>query len=203
MSNFDPKLLITSLTRHRSADDSSITDSKEKEKEKDKPSSGFLRFGSAGHKSKNARPSTADGPDKLNTSSNADLRQRSVSNIESLSPTLSRPRDGDSLSPKKDHPRLRKRTSSYPGPAPTASPTSVGSPSTPTRENTGEDLLQPGQSVLKQIGECDHSGWMLKRGDRYNSWKSRYFVLKGQHLYCLRSSSTTVSYHPHLLLVIF
>jgi len=29
---------------------------------------------------------------------------------------------------------------------------------------------------------------MRKRGDRMNSWKSRYFVLKGPHLYCMKSS---------------
>ncbi|OCH94505.1 hypothetical protein OBBRIDRAFT_747510 [Obba rivulosa] len=49
--------------------------------------------------------------------------------------------------------------------------------------------LKSGQSILEQIGKPDHSGWMRKKGERYNSWKSRYFVLKGPHLYYLKSDS--------------
>ncbi|KAK0443914.1 uncharacterized protein EV420DRAFT_1575367 [Desarmillaria tabescens] len=80
-----------------------------------------------------------------------------------------------------EHATLRKRTSSYPGSQPV-------SPELPKSEsNVGQ--LKPGQSILEQIGEPDHTGWMRKRGDRYNSWKLRYFVLKGPHLYCLRSDS--------------
>ena len=50
-----------------------------------------------------------------------------------------------------------------------------------------------GKSVLEQIGQPDHNGWMRKKGERYNTWKLRYFVLKGPHLYYLASSSNTVS----------
>jgi hypothetical protein len=57
----------------------------------------------------------------------------------------------------------------------------------------GMQALKPGQSVLEQIGEPDHKGWMRKKGDRYNSWKSRYFVLKGPHLYILKSDDKSVS----------
>jgi len=78
---------------------------------------------------------------------------------------------------------LRKRTTSAP-----AQPASVISASS----NGAVSSLKEGESVLAQIGEPDHSGWMRKRGDRYNSWKLRYFVLKGQHLYWLKSSSTAV-----------
>jgi hypothetical protein len=53
--------------------------------------------------------------------------------------------------------------------------------------------LKPGMGMLDQIGEPDYSGWMRKRGDRYNNWKQRYFILKGPHLYYLRSNSKTVS----------
>jgi len=51
------------------------------------------------------------------------------------------------------------------------------------------DPLKPGQSVLEQIGEPDHNGYMRKKGERYNTWKLRYFVLKGPHLYYLASHS--------------
>lgn len=86
-----------------------------------------------------------------------------------------------------EHATLRKRTSSYPGSHP-------ASPELPKSEGT-VGQLKPGQSILEQIGEADHTGWMRKRGDRYNSWKLRYFVLKGPHLYCLRSDSLSVSFY--------
>lgn len=43
-------------------------------------------------------------------------------------------------------------------------------------------------STLHPIGEPDHAGWLRKKNDRYNFWKSRYFILKGQHLYWLKSA---------------
>ena len=54
--------------------------------------------------------------------------------------------------------------------------------------------LKPGQSVLEQIGIPDHNGWMTKRGERYNTWKMRYFVLKGPHLYYLKSNDVSVCF---------
>lgn len=60
------------------------------------------------------------------------------------------------------------------------------------RLSAGDGTLKAGQSILEQIGTPDHNGWMRKKGERYNSWKMRYFVLKGPHLYCLRSNSKTV-----------
>jgi len=52
--------------------------------------------------------------------------------------------------------------------------------------------LAPGKSVIEQIGQADHAGWMRKKGDHYNTWKLRYFVIKGPHLYILRSQNKTV-----------
>lgn len=52
--------------------------------------------------------------------------------------------------------------------------------------------FKAGQSVLEQIGSPDHNGWLRKKGEHYNTWKLRYFVLKGPHLYYLRSNSKTV-----------
>ena len=52
--------------------------------------------------------------------------------------------------------------------------------------------LSPGKSVIEQIGEADHTGWMRKKGDHYNTWKLRYFIIKGPHLYILRSQNRTV-----------
>ena len=52
--------------------------------------------------------------------------------------------------------------------------------------------FKSGQSILAQIGQPDHEGWMRKRGENYNTWKNRYFVLKGPHLYWLKSDSASV-----------
>ncbi|KAG8725135.1 polar growth protein [Ceratobasidium sp. 395] len=51
--------------------------------------------------------------------------------------------------------------------------------------------LKPGKRVVDQAGEPDYSGWMRKTGDRYNSWKLRYFMLTGRHFCCLRSRTET------------
>lgn len=76
---------------------------------------------------------------------------------------------------------LRKRTASHAD----TPPPSLGA-------------LKPGQSVLEQIGEPDHNGWMRKKGEHYNTWKLRYFVLKAHHLYILRDNSKAV--RPILML---
>ncbi|KAF9534654.1 hypothetical protein CPB83DRAFT_802726 [Crepidotus variabilis] len=79
---------------------------------------------------------------------------------------------------------LRKRTSS----APAISPTALSSNGVSSTD-VGEGVIHQGQSILDQIGEPDYAGWMRKRGERYNAWKSRYLVLKGPHLYYLRSNN--------------
>lgn len=68
---------------------------------------------------------------------------------------------------------------------------SNGSSSVDGKNLIGVGGVTQGQSILVQIGEPDHVGWMRKKSDRYNSWKPRYFVLKGQHLYWLKSSSVS------------
>jgi hypothetical protein len=86
---------------------------------------------------------------------------------------------------------LRKRNSSN------------SNPNTPTDINANalegvSGFIKQGLNIMDQIGEPDHTGWMRKRGDRFNSWKSRYFILKGPHLYFLRSNNKSVSYTPPL-----
>ena len=55
-----------------------------------------------------------------------------------------------------------------------------------------DGALKAGQSVFELIGTSDCNGWMWERGEEHNSWRMRYFVLKGLHLYCLRSNENTV-----------
>ncbi len=85
----------------------------------------------------------------------------------------------------------RKRPTSTPHSHPVSGVVSGLDPSS-VAVNGVTGMIKQGQSILDQIGEPDNVGWMRKRGVRYNSWKLRYFVLQGPHLYCLRSSSKTV-----------
>ena len=85
---------------------------------------------------------------------------------------------------------LRKRTSLLSGYAPILNGKS--------KEENGAVVapvfpIKQGESILDQIGEPDLAGWMRKKGDRYNTWRVRYFVLSGQHLYWLRNNSKVVS----------
>ncbi|KXN84942.1 Protein pob1 [Leucoagaricus sp. SymC.cos] len=96
---------------------------------------------------------------------------------------------------------LRKRTVSSPGPNGFANGNGAGNGVGVGGEGVA-GLVKPGQSILEQIGEPDHVGWMRKKGDRYNSWKNRYFVLKGPHMYCLRSdnkSETKIKGYIHVI----
>ncbi|OAX43377.1 hypothetical protein K503DRAFT_862346 [Rhizopogon vinicolor AM-OR11-026] len=61
----------------------------------------------------------------------------------------------------------------------------------PKTRADGPSTFQPGQSIIDQIGTPDHQGWMRKKGDHYNTWKVRYFIIKGPHLYILRSDNKT------------
>jgi hypothetical protein len=100
------------------------------------------------------------------------------------------PKDWEKDGLKKDHSMLRKRTLSNPHIA--AASANAGKAQDTVNGVSGP--IQQGLNILGQIGEPDHAGWMRKKGDRYNAWKLRYFVLKGPHLYCLRGNSKTVGF---------
>ncbi|GAA5891794.1 hypothetical protein JCM5296_001863 [Sporobolomyces johnsonii] len=57
----------------------------------------------------------------------------------------------------------------------------------------GKEMMREEMAVVKdgnlmdKIGRPDHSGWMRKKGEKYNTWKQRFFVLKGIYLYYLKS----------------
>ncbi|EJU06671.1 hypothetical protein DACRYDRAFT_113317 [Dacryopinax primogenitus] len=82
---------------------------------------------------------------------------------------------------------LRKRLSSSPGQSDVrysvngATGGPAMGPTSPITEKT--------ENALEKIGIPDHQGWMRKKGERYSSWKNRYFVLKDTHLYYLRSQT--------------
>ncbi|SCV72544.1 BQ2448_4081 [Microbotryum intermedium] len=51
------------------------------------------------------------------------------------------------------------------------------------------EAVAPGANLMEKIGTPDYSGWMQKKGEKYNTWKQRFFVLKGIYLYYLKSES--------------
>ncbi|KAF8194933.1 hypothetical protein BJ912DRAFT_1085595 [Pholiota molesta] len=104
------------------------------------------------------------------------------------------PKNWEKEGPKKDHSTLRKRTPSNPHIA----AASANASNAQETVNGVSGPIQQGLNILGQIGEPDHAGWMRKKGDRYNSWKLRYFALKGPHLYCLRGNRNAhQGIHPH------
>ena len=127
------------------------------------------------------------------------IRKSSSASQRALSPVGSLRKDKtntSSNSPVKDigndaskQDQLRKRTVSAHHPVPGF--VSGLDPGAFQRENTAGPVTQ-GRSIMDQIGEPDYAGWMRKKGERYHSWKTRFFVLQGPHMYCLRSSSNTV-----------
>ena len=85
----------------------------------------------------------------------------------------------------KDKVFLQKRTSGEEAPMTKA----------PAPPSNGSGLVQ-GSSILGQIGTPDFNGWLMKKGEDYNTWKQRYCMLKGHNLYWMRSSDNTVLATP-------
>jgi len=109
--------------------------------------------------------------------------------------------DADTGYGKEDQPE--ERDSNYSGcsdrdhtlpPKPELPSADLSTGPTSTEDVDGVSTMFPG--VLARIGTPDHEGWMRKKGGYYNSWKKRYFVLKGTHLYWVRSNSVFVSVPP-------
>ncbi|EIN11034.1 hypothetical protein PUNSTDRAFT_142897 [Punctularia strigosozonata HHB-11173 SS5] len=131
-----------------------------------------------GSKRGSGRPGTSDGspansPTKTKEGA-GEMGEKTEKPLKPLSPSAVA-----DIKPK-DPALLRKRTSS-----------AAEVPRVKKEDGGNLGALKSGQNILEQIGTPDHYGWMRKRGDRYNSWKLRYFVLKGPHLYILRSNSKT------------
>ncbi|RPD67460.1 hypothetical protein L226DRAFT_529790 [Lentinus tigrinus ALCF2SS1-7] len=138
-------------------------------------------------KRSSSRPGTSDGTSRHPEKEKEKEKEKEI--VKEKEKEKSKPKDEFKEKEKKDRAvpakerdpaLLRKRTSSttdHPTRATLAAAATVG------------PNLKAGQSILEQIGTPDHNGWMRKKGDRYNAWKLRYFVLKGPHLYWLRSNN--------------
>jgi hypothetical protein len=138
-------------------------------------------------KKSSGRPSTSDG---------------------SLSSTLRNPSRSDSLDEKR---KLREKEKAVEKPrgkdADSQTLKEKESPTTlkkhadgPESQSRVPSTLMPGKNIIDQIGIPDHQGWMRKKGDHYNAWKVRYFVIKGPHLYILRSDDKTVGVTAYLIM---
>lgn len=57
------------------------------------------------------------------------------------------------------------------------------------RMSSSNGTQAPIGGALQKIGKPDKTGYLKKRGERYNTWKQRFFVLKGSHLYYLKSEN--------------
>ncbi|THG96991.1 hypothetical protein EW026_g4932 [Hermanssonia centrifuga] len=161
-----PKLSSEKGEKVDKATDKTEKPEKEKSEHDWSALSTFSRMRHHSERKPSGRPSTSDGSVK---------EKEKAKSVEAQDRRSSSPKEKP-----RDPALLRKRTTSIPDPA-------VRSPSFASAAAGGVSL-KPGKSILEQIGTPDHNGWMRKRGDRYNSWKLRYFVLKGSHLYCLRSN---------------
>lgn len=82
----------------------------------------------------------------------------------------------------KDAARLSKQS------APPTTASTGTAPSSPAPGSATTGAAASG-SAIEKIGKPDFAGYMKKKGDRYNSWKNRYFVLKGANLYYLRDEN--------------
>ena len=130
------------------------------------------------------RPSTSDG----STLSSLRNGLRSVSENDSKKREMER---GKSLEGMRDQEKVTPKvrpTELESGPP----RKQTGTPQDGRAGSRGPSALKPGRSIVEQIGQPDHVGWMRKKGD-YNSWKLRFFIIKGPHLYILRSYSKAVS----------
>ncbi|KAJ6520133.1 hypothetical protein C8R45DRAFT_1205159 [Mycena sanguinolenta] len=134
---------------------------------------------------KNGRPSTPGGPQ---TPQSSEAPQ--MPSTPGTAPPTQTPTNNPAL--------LRKRTSS----SHATDATKGSAAAAAAAAGTGASKLKPGMSVLDQIGESDHAGWMRKKGERYNTWKLRYFVLKGPDLYYLKTldkSETKIKGHINIV----
>ncbi|GAA5948231.1 hypothetical protein JCM3775_001731 [Rhodotorula graminis] len=120
-------------------------------------------------------------------SSYQDRAKRSTRLFSSFGPGSS----SDKASPTSlSSPRSRPSNSTLGGGRDAPTTMTVKSVDPATREMLREkaELVTSG-NLMDKIGRPDHSGWMRKRGEKYNTWKMRFFVLKGTYLYYLKSEA--------------
>lgn len=68
-----------------------------------------------------------------------------------------------------------------------APPSSLNDPTVSLSAPKGSEQ----KTALERIGTPDHVGWMRKKGEKYPTWKMRYFILKNANLYYLKSENVS------------
>ncbi|KAG1805186.1 uncharacterized protein BJ212DRAFT_1570918 [Suillus subaureus] len=106
----------------------------------------------------------------------------------SLSSTLCNPSRSDSLDEKR---KSREKGKTFEKLKGKDADSQTLKEKSPTSQSRGPITFKPGKNIIDRIGTPDHRGWMRKKGDHENAWKVRYFVIKGPHLYILRSDNKT------------
>ncbi|KAG8738831.1 polar growth protein [Ceratobasidium sp. 414] len=204
--------LVVGSTPKKDKDDASMGGHSRGKRSVDGSSTGKERlsiFGTALGKGRKPAPRYSGVADGNTPPQSDDRSHRSLSRLYMGSASQRKPKERSTVPPispvtPMDN-EARKRTISGPlssmrSASPAGGYTKAGaslSPHMPQRTLSTSQSSQtvpgfkPGERAVDQIGEPDYNGWMRKKGDRYNSWKLRYFVLKGPHLYYLRSRTET------------
>ncbi|GJJ07548.1 hypothetical protein Clacol_001750 [Clathrus columnatus] len=165
--------------------------------------SGMGLSSSSGGK-KNARPGTAPSGKNVPFGMTSANITPSGGKPGSGTITFTTSKDDSHITPSPPSTLLRKRHVSTGGPITPVSPVdsvakkgtkdNVGaSAKTSASGKAGKVEFQAGLSVLDQIGQPDHAGWLKKKGEKYNGWKVRYLVLKGPHLYYMKNADRTAT----------
>lgn len=145
-------------------------------------------------KASSQRPSTADATPKAKEKELKAPKDRDSKDSKEPKESKDNKKDRDSKDAKKDRDSkdVKKDRDSKEQPALLRKRSSSGGDRVSVAQVSGIAGLKEGLSVLEQIGTPDYNGWLHKKGDSYNAWKYRYLVLKGPHLYWMRSNSKTV-----------
>ncbi|GAA5924019.1 uncharacterized protein JCM15063_005526 [Sporobolomyces koalae] len=117
-------------------------------------------------------------------SSNQDRSKRSTRLFGAFSPTLGSNSGSERQAGVSSKPSISTLSSGRD--APTSMSVKVVDPAGKEMLREEMDVVKDG-NLMDKLGRPDNSGWMRKKGEKYNTWKQRFFVLKGTYLYYLKS----------------
>lgn len=102
-------------------------------------------------------------------------------NKSDASPQIKQQSSATALSGSKSTPGTPKRQGSRP----------ISAAASPQTKSSAVSAPVEGQDIMKKIGTPELTGWLRKKSERYNTWKMRYMVLKGRHLYAMKSATVS------------
>lgn len=134
-------------------------------------------------------PATTSGATVVKRESTGSLTHKKKGSLDNKSDRLSF--FGRNRKPPPQSPSAAERSASSRiglGSSAASKPTTTMTAATPDKRVSSQPQAAVG-SALRTIGTPDRTGYLKKRGERYNTWKTRFFVLKGSHLYYLKSEA--------------